>query len=89
MTRPANAAVPTTLIGLLPLSDSRGWQHASCRADPDHEAWFPHPSQDFDHARTICAQCPIFDACGDFASRTGQSGVWGGREFDRGRVVRR
>ncbi|UGT68478.1 WhiB family transcriptional regulator [Nocardia gipuzkoensis] len=82
------AVVELTLADLLPLSDSRGWHRAACRGDPNHEAWFPYPSQDFDYAREVCAGCPIRQECGDFAARTGQSGVWGGHEFDRGRVIR-
>ncbi|MEV0293538.1 WhiB family transcriptional regulator [Nocardia sp. NPDC050710] len=77
-----------TLVDLLPLSDSREWHRAACRGDPNHEAWFPYPSQDFDYARKICAGCPIRVACAEFASNTGQSGVWGGHEFDRGRMIR-
>ena len=61
---------------------------AACRGDPHHEAWFPYPSEDFAYAREICAGCPLRQACTDFATRTGQSGVWGGREFDRGKVIR-
>lgn len=76
------------LTDLLPLSDDRSWHGAACRGDPNHEAWFPYPSQDFVYARNLCGRCPIRDDCGDFAERTGQSGVWGGREFDRGRVIR-
>ncbi|MEU7765108.1 WhiB family transcriptional regulator [Nocardia sp. NPDC049190] len=78
----------STLADLLPLSDSRAWHRAACRGDPNHDAWFPYPSQDFDYARAVCAACPIRDACGEFAAHTGQSGVWGGHEFDRGRVIR-
>ncbi|MCP2293366.1 WhiB family transcriptional regulator [Nocardia amikacinitolerans] len=77
-----------TLADLLPLSDARGWHRAACRGDPNHEAWFPYPSQDFDYARSICASCPIRAACAEFAADTGQSGVWGGHEFDRGRMIR-
>lgn len=76
------------LSDLLPFSDSHDWQAAACRGDPNHEAWFPYPSQDFTYAREVCARCPIQLACRDFAERTGQSGVWGGHEFDRGRMIR-
>ncbi|MGW5309455.1 WhiB family transcriptional regulator [Nocardia thailandica] len=76
------------LADLLPLSDSAQWHRAACRGDPHHEAWFPYPSEDFAYAREICAGCPLRQACTDFAIRTGQSGVWGGREFDRGKVIR-
>ncbi|UGT61522.1 WhiB family transcriptional regulator [Nocardia asteroides] len=81
-------AVTTTLATLLPLSDARGWHRAACRGDPNHEAWFPYPSDDFGYARAICAGCPIRAGCAEFAADTGQSGVWGGREYDRGRLVR-
>ncbi|MEU6580187.1 WhiB family transcriptional regulator [Nocardia sp. NPDC046763] len=78
-----------TLADLLPISDSKDyWQRAACKGDPNHEAWFPYPSQDFGYARTICAACPIRRECGDFAARTGQSGVWGGHEYDRGKLIR-
>lgn len=76
------------LTDLLPLSDSHDWHRAACRGDPNHEAWFPYPSQDFAYARTVCGSCPIRRECGEFAESTGQSGVWGGREFDRGRMIR-
>ncbi|MFE7797264.1 WhiB family transcriptional regulator [Nocardia sp. NPDC057440] len=82
------APAESTLTDLLPLSDSQGWHRAACRGDPNHEAWFPYPSQDFDYARAVCAGCPIRVACGEFAARTNQSGVWGGHEFDRGRMIR-
>lgn len=76
------------LADLLPLSDSRGWHRAACRGDPNHEAWFPYPSQDFEYARQVCGRCPIRPDCRAFAERTGQSGVWGGHEFDRGKMIR-
>jgi Transcription factor WhiB len=82
------ASAELTLIDLLPYSDSQGWHRAACRGDPNHEAWFPYPSQDFDYAREVCAGCPIRVDCGEFAARTGQSGIWGGHEFDRGNLIR-
>jgi WhiB family redox-sensing transcriptional regulator len=82
------ASAELTLIDLLPHSDSQGLHRAACRGDPNHEAWFPYPSQDFDYAREVCAGCPIRVDCGEFAARTGQSGVWGGHEFDRGNLIR-
>ncbi|MGA6206717.1 WhiB family transcriptional regulator [Nocardia testacea] len=76
------------LADLLPVSDSREWHRAACRGDPNHEAWFPYPSQDFAYAREVCGRCPIRRECRRFAERTGQSGVWGGQEFDRGTMIR-
>ncbi|MGW5515145.1 WhiB family transcriptional regulator [Nocardia africana] len=77
-----------TLVDLLPVSDTQSWEQAACKGDPNHDAWFPYPSQDFDYAREICAGCPIRRQCAEFASTTGQSGVWGGHEFDRGKLIR-
>ena len=74
-----------TLADLLPFSLAPDWQLAACRDDPNPEAWFPFPSQDFSHARSVCGGCPIRERCGEFARATGQSGVWGGENFDRGR----
>ncbi|QIS11980.1 WhiB family transcriptional regulator [Nocardia arthritidis] len=85
---PTTTLAEPALTDLLPLSDSGGWHRAACRGDPNHEAWFPYPSQDFAYARKICADCPIRTGCFEFAARTGQSGVWGGHEFDRGKMIR-
>lgn len=85
MTMNQNVVTPADL--LLP-STEVDWQRAGCSGDPNHEAWFPFPSQDFDYAREVCAGCSIREACGDYAARTGQSGVWGGHEYDSGRLIR-
>ncbi|MDR7167257.1 WhiB family redox-sensing transcriptional regulator [Nocardia kruczakiae] len=77
-----------TLVDLLPVSDTQSWEQAACKGDPNHDAWFPYPSQDFGYARGICAGCPIRRQCAEFAATTGQSGVWGGHEFDRGKLIR-
>lgn len=84
----ADAVTVPNLVDLLPLSDTQGWDQAACRGDPQHDAWFPYPSQDFDYAREICAGCPIRVQCAEFAATTGQSGVWGGHEYDRGKLIR-
>lgn len=77
-----------TLADLLPLSDAPQWELAACRGDGNHDAWFPYPSQDFEYARSMCNCCPIQRQCSEFAAHTGQSGVWGGHEYDRGRIIR-
>jgi WhiB family redox-sensing transcriptional regulator len=77
-----------TQVDLLPRSDSQSWSQAACQGDPNSEAWFPYPSQDFAYARAVCSVCPIRRQCGEFAANTGQSGVWGGHEYDRGRLIR-
>ncbi len=70
------------------VDDPTRWRDAACRDDPNPERWFPFPSDDFTHARDVCNGCPIRLQCTHFAVSTGQSGVWGGKEFDRGRVRR-
>ncbi|CRK49487.1 Transcriptional regulator WhiB [Rhodococcus sp. RD6.2] len=70
------------------VDDPTRWRDAACRDDPNPERWFPFPSDDFTHARDVCNGCPIRLQCTHFAVSTGQSGVWGGMEFDRGRVRR-
>ncbi|MFI5782856.1 WhiB family transcriptional regulator [Nocardia sp. NPDC051570] len=65
------------------------WHRAACAGDPHPDAWHPYPSQDFTYARIVCGRCPIRAPCAQFARSTRQSGVWGGRDFDRGRIVRR
>ncbi|MFH5208533.1 WhiB family transcriptional regulator [Antrihabitans spumae] len=75
-----------TLADLLPISDAPDWLRAACRGDANPEAWFPFPTQDYGYALSVCARCPILLQCGEFGRATGQSGVWGGRDLDRGRV---
>jgi hypothetical protein len=36
----------------------------------------------------VCGCRPIRKQCGEFAASTGQSGVWSGHEYDRGRLLR-
>ncbi|MFC9555436.1 WhiB family transcriptional regulator [Rhodococcus sp. NPDC056960] len=79
----------TSLSTLLPASDDpAGWADAACRADPAPDRWFPFPTEDFAYARDVCRSCPLRLRCELFAGATGQTGVWGGKEFDRGRVTR-
>ncbi|QZS57567.1 WhiB family transcriptional regulator [Rhodococcus opacus] len=79
----------TTLPTLLPASDDpTGWVDAACRADPEPDRWFPFPTEDFAYARDVCHHCPLRMRCELFARATGQTGVWGGKEFDRGREKR-
>ncbi|WP_326603571.1 WhiB family transcriptional regulator [Rhodococcus sp. PD04] len=81
--------VTLTLTDLLPISeDATDWDVAACRGDQHPDRWFPDPSESFDYAARICARCPIANACGTYASATGQTGVWGGREYRRGKLIR-
>lgn len=51
------------------------WQkRASCR-DHDPDIWFT----DEETAKTICADCPVQQQCGEFALKIGaQHGIWAG-----------
>lgn len=73
---------------LSPARDTLDWDDAACRGDRHPDRWFPDPSEDFDYAAAVCARCPIVAACHAYAVDTKQSGVWGGNEFRRGKVMR-
>ncbi|MGF7121533.1 WhiB family transcriptional regulator [Rhodococcus sp. TAF43] len=78
-----------TLAELLPATDgSTDWDEAACRGDRHPDRWFPDPSEPFDYAALVCARCPIAAACGEYAAGTRQSGVWGGHEYLRGKLIR-
>lgn len=54
------------------------WQaEAACR-DLDAAVFFPADGEPADAAVTVCARCPVRDACGDFGRRE-PAGVWGGQ----------
>lgn len=74
--RPAAGTGPgRPLQDWAPLHD---WSGAACR-DHDPELWFPHPKQDSSAAEKICDQCPIRQACLDYARDNDEkNGVWGG-----------
>ena len=60
-----------------------------CRVqDPD--LWFAESPAQLEHAKTLCAQCPIRSACLAGALDRGEPwGVWGGEIFDHGVVIAR
>lgn len=63
---------------------------AACR-DLDLDLFFPDSESDSGPALAVCAECPVREACLDFALRTRQNdGVWGGHtETERRRLRRR
>jgi hypothetical protein len=77
-----------TLADLFLVSDDQDWEQGACRGDQHPDRWFPHPTEPFDYAAGVCARCPIQNSCGTYAATNGETGVWGGREFRRGHVVR-
>ncbi len=72
------------------MSDQEWRAEAACRgADPN--IWFPVRGEDTREAKEVCRDCPVQQACRDYALEVGEAlGVWGGlsaRERDglRGR----
>lgn len=63
------------------LSPERWMQEADC-AQVDPDVWFPTretPHREVRAATAICAECPVRDACFEYAMRTNQRhGIWGG-----------
>jgi WhiB family redox-sensing transcriptional regulator len=59
-----------------------------CRSDPD--LWFAESPAALEQAKTLCASCPVRDACLAGALTRGEPwGVWGGEIFERGVVIPR
>jgi WhiB family redox-sensing transcriptional regulator len=60
-----------------------------CRVqDPD--LWFAESPAQLEHAKTLCAECPVRSAClAGALDRAEPWGVWGGEIFDRGVVIAR
>lgn len=64
-------------------------QRAACRGvDPD--IFYPVSDEEAGPAKTICAQCPVREACLEYAlANRERDGVWGGAtERERRRIVR-
>src|SRR5947208_10972848 len=64
-------------------------QRAACRG-VDPEVFYPVSDDDADEAKAICAQCPVRQACLEYAlTNRERDGVWGGAtERERRRIVR-
>lgn len=64
-------------------------QRAACRGvDPD--IFYPVSDEEAEPAKAICAQCPVREACLEYAlANRERDGVWGGAtERERRRIVR-
>ena len=78
--RPPRHRIPAPPASLL-----AAWrEEAACRG-ADLEVFFPGRGQSAEHARQICASCPVRRPCLDYAISHGiTSGIWGGlTERDR------
>ncbi|MHB1924413.1 MAG: WhiB family transcriptional regulator [Acidimicrobiales bacterium] len=64
-------------------------KRAACQGvDPD--VFYPVSEEDADTAKAVCAQCPVREACLEYAlAYRERDGVWGGAtERERRRIVR-
>lgn len=64
-------------------------QRAACRGvDPD--IFYPASDEEAEAAKAICAQCPVREACLEYAlANRERDGVWGGAtERERRRLIR-
>ena len=76
--------------------DNEGWRdQAACRS-VDAELFFPAGSTGavavnwIQSAKAICRSCPVQDPCLQFALDTNQeAGVWGGKDEDERRKLRK
>jgi len=75
--------------------DNDGWRdRAACR-HTDANLFFPAgatgvASDQIDAAKAVCRSCPVQDACLRFAFETNQeAGVWGGKDEDERRRLRK
>jgi WhiB family transcriptional regulator, redox-sensing transcriptional regulator len=62
---------------------------AACKGvDPD--IFYPASDEDAEEAKAICAQCPVREACLEYAlANRERDGVWGGAtERERRRMIR-
>lgn len=63
-------------------------EQGACRGlDPD--LFFPERGESVDHARAVCAECPVADACLDWALRHERLGIWAGTSERQRRQMRR
>ena len=73
------ARQPRHRIPALPVPALAGWQYrAACRG-ADLNVFFPGRGESAEPARQICAGCPVWQPCLDYAISHGIThGVWGG-----------
>ena len=71
------------------------WRDAALCRDTDPDLFFPVGTTgqaliSIDHAKRVCAECDVTNACLQFALDTNQdSGIWGGLTEEERRVIRR
>jgi WhiB family redox-sensing transcriptional regulator len=74
-----------------PIDPAIAWmEEGSCRSYPPG-MFFPTDGAGVDHARRICATCPVQEPCLEYAlEHRVEHGVWGGcSERERRRIAKR
>ncbi len=66
------------------------WQSKAACQGLDPEIFYPLDDEDADEAKTVCAACPVREACLEHAlGYREKDGVWGGAtERERRRIIR-
>lgn len=76
-------------VGILQGDRPAWWARAACRGQGP-EQWFPERGDRPDHAKAVCARCPVRAECLDAAVANREAaGVWGGMSPGERRPRRR
>lgn len=63
------------------------WEQANCRGR-DTELFYPERKSDTE-AKLCCYDCPVREACLQYALENGEIGVWGGKNDEQRKALRR
>jgi len=71
-------------------SMSMSWQKRAACAGLETEIFYPATDEEADLAKEICTECPVREACLEYALSTREKeGIWGGcTERERRRIIR-
>jgi WhiB family transcriptional regulator, redox-sensing transcriptional regulator len=87
---PASDGDPVAGLGELIDAAPRAGLALPCRQAEDADLWFAESPAELEHAKELCADCPVRAACLAGALRREEPwGVWGGEIFQRGAVIAR
>ena len=71
------------------------WRKGAICRDTDPDLFFPVGTTGYalvqiDRAKQVCGECPVNEACLEYALETNQdAGIWGGTSEEERRVLRR
>lgn len=76
------------LLGIEP--ERTEWMSdAACKGASD-DLWFPERGEPAHHAKAVCRECPVRQACLDYAIENGERwGIWGGMTVRERRAEKR